>query len=248
MNEQDNFHLIINRTTAYLGPTGIKREKFCIDYMQKKLEVFNELRQKQSEIVLNKSETIICRESCSHCCMLMVSASIQEVELIVYYLYKNEKVFNAFIKTYPLWISKIHNAGSLLKDLPEFKNQSKNDESTEQEPVYDMFSNRIIFAKQKIYCPFLYNGKCSIYEVRPFFCAGYIATSPCEWCNPMHPDYNKKKTYQTFNIDLADDHSFYTGNLGKRVWSFMPLMVYETLRYGTEALYKMQIFTLEEKI
>jgi hypothetical protein len=42
-------------------------------------------------------------------------------------------------------------------------------------------------------------------------------------------------------MNLADDLSFYTGVLTKPVWSFMPVMVYDILKYGPSALQKMKI-------
>ena len=234
--------LKLNRAIAYMGQIGIQRKNFCNSYMLKKQEIFKELSRKQNEMTSSKSETITCGKGCYHCCMLIVGASIQEVELIVYYLYQNEELFNYFIKVYPLWISKIREVRSLLKEPLKLDIQPLSDKSNKEKFEYNGFNNRLIFARQKLYCPFLREGTCSIYEVRPFYCAGYIATTPGEWCNPLHPNYFKRNGYQIFNVSLASDLSFYSGNLEKPVWSFMPVMVYDTLKYGTETLYKMQIF------
>ena len=247
----------INRDIAYTGQIGILRKNLCTGYMLKKQEIFEELSRRQNEIASSTSSTITCASGCNHCCILMVGATIQEVELIVHYLYQNEELFNYFIDIYPAWISKLIEVDNLLREQSRYKNVSTNNTSGKKESQHRCnyllsaslaekwkikLDNRLIFAKEKLYCPFLREGVCSIYEVRPFYCAGYIATTPCEWCNPLcSTDYLKRKAYQTFEINLADDLSFYTGNLEKPVWSFMPIMVYDTLKYGTSALHKMKI-------
>ena len=48
------------------------------------------------------------------------------------------------------------------------------------------------------------------------------------------------------SLALADcaDLSYFTGKLVKPVWSFMPPMVYDTLKFGCSALQKMKIIRL----
>jgi Fe-S-cluster containining protein len=246
-----------NRDIAYKGEAGILRKQLCNDYMIKKQQIFAELSKKQNEIASSASGTITCRSGCNYCCILMVGATIQEVELIVHYLYQNEELFNYFIDIYPGWISRLREVDNLIREQTRYKNGSANNASDKKESQHHCnyllsaflaekwqikLENRILMVKEKLYCPFLREGACSIYEVRPYYCAGYIATTPCEWCNPLSSaDYLKKKAYQTFEMPMVEDLSFYTGNLEKPVWSFMPIMVYDTLKYGSAALDKMKI-------
>ena len=135
---------------------------------------------------------------------------------------------------------------SLLKDVPMPDNLPPDDKSAEIAPL-EWINNRLIYAEQQLYCPFLRDGVCSIYQVRPLYCAGYISTSPSELCNHLNPDHYKIKrnVYQAFERDSFNDLSFYVEELSKPVWSFIPMMVFDVLRYGPEALYKMQIFNFK---
>jgi Fe-S-cluster containining protein len=233
--------LITNRAVAYKGQIGIQRKNSCIDYLPKKKKILKELLIRQNEIALSKSETISCRKGCNYCCMLLVGATIQEVELIVYYLYQNEDLFNYFIEAYPPWILKVREVYDLLTKNQQTNDQFIDDKPTKGEPQYDEPNNRLLFAKKKLYCPFFRDGLCSIYEIRPFHCAGYFATTPSEWCNPLHPDFHKRRSYQTFERIPCQYLPFYNRSLAEPFLSFMPVMVYETLKLGTEALYKMNV-------
>ncbi len=245
-----------NRDAAYSGELGIKREEFCHKYMLKKSEIFNELSRRQNEVVTSECGVISCGKGCTHCCILMVGATVQEVELIVRYLYQNEELFNYFIDIYPEWISKLREVDCLLENKSKtgaYRSTVSPTEKSRNNCHYllsaslDMkwkqsIDNRFTIIDKGLYCPFLRDGGCSIYNVRPYYCAGYFALTPQDWCNPLNLlEYQKKKAYQTFDIKLADDLSYYTGNLEKPVWSFMPVMVYETLKYGSEALQWMKI-------
>jgi Fe-S-cluster containining protein len=245
-----------NRNSAYTGEIGIRREEFCHNYMMKKSEIFKELSKKQNEIATSECGVISCGKGCAHCCILMVGATVQEVELIVHYLYENEELFNYFIDIYPKWISKLREVDCLLENASKnkaYRSIASIKEKSGKNCCYvlsasismkwkNSFDNRLMFIKKGLYCPFLRDGGCSIYNVRPYYCAGYFAITPQDWCNPLNSvGYQKKKAYQIFDTKLADDLSFYTGNLGKPVWSFMPVMVYETLKYGTGALQRMKI-------
>jgi Fe-S-cluster containining protein len=245
-----------NRITAYTGELGGRREEFCRSYMIKKTEIFKELSEKQNEMAASENAVISCGKGCTHCCILMVGATIQEVELIVHYLYQNEVLFNYFVDIYPKWISKLKEVDCLL-DKQSKNTTCHNIASVKEKSHYnccyllsaslDMkwkssLDSRLTIIKEGLYCPFLRDGECSIHEVRPYYCAGYFAITPQDWCNPLNAaEYRKKKACQTFKTDMADDLSFYSGNLEKPVWSFMPVMVYETLKYGTEALQPIKI-------
>jgi Fe-S-cluster containining protein len=245
-----------NRDSAYTGEIGVQRKNFCSSYLTKKQEIFEELSRRQNKIA-SESGNITCGAGCYHCCILLAGATIQEAELIVYHLYHNEELFNYFIRIFPSWIAKLREVDSLLAEQQKNKNGSANKIFKKEKPCECSYllsasldekwkssiDNRLIFVRQKLYCPFLRDGRCSIYEVRPFYCAGYMATTPGEWCDPLcTADYLKnRRAYQTFEVDLADDLSFYTGNLERPAWSFAPLMVYDILKYGPSALNKMKI-------
>jgi hypothetical protein len=69
-----------------------------------------------------KGERMTCRKGCFFCCLLHVEATIQECEVIVYYLYQNEDALKSFLKNYPRWRNKIRENGDIFKELGEAKN------------------------------------------------------------------------------------------------------------------------------
>jgi Fe-S-cluster containining protein len=226
--ELDSFAL--NREIAYKGQVGHLREEFCINFIQNKQEVLKELQKKHNEIALARSSAITCGKGCYHCCVLFVGASIQEGEAIVYYLYQNEGKLYHFLKTYPVWRARIKESGDLFRKQPPGDN--KITAGVGGGLQYENIGDLAEYARLNIPCPFLRDGICSIYEVRPFVCAGLIVTTPAEWCNPRHPEHTRKKTYQISSTYLPKDRSFYGKDLEKPVWSFMPIMVYNMLEYG----------------
>ncbi len=212
----------LNGEIAYLGLVGHLREEFCKGFIKKKQEFFNDLYRQQEETVTAGSETLSCFKGCSRCCSLFIGASVQEAEAIVYYLYQNGDKLQRFLETYTAWRERLRASGDLFKK-PIAGDKSKS--------IGDLAAH----AKLNIPCPFLQDDACSIYEIRPFVCAGLIVTTPPEWCDPKHPKHNKRKRYIIQQSTLADC-SFYWKNLDKPVWSFMPIMVHDILEYGLKGI------------
>ena len=212
----------LNREIAYLGIVGNLRKDYCIKFIQKKQQFFDNLYKQQDETLSANNETLSCFKGCSRCCSLFIGASVQEAEAIVYYLYRNEDKLQRFLENYPTWREKVKKSGDLFRK-PEQDDKSRN--------IGDLAA----YARLKIPCPFLQNDVCSIYEVRPYVCAGLIVTTPPEWCDPDHPKHSQRKRYIIQQSALAD-LTFYWKNLKKPVWSFMPIMVYDILEYGLKGI------------
>ncbi len=216
----DSFTL--KKEIAYLGLVGNLRKDYCIKFIEKKTLFFDNLYRQQEENLSTKGETLSCYKGCSRCCSLFIGASIQEAEAIVYYLYQNEDKMQHFLESYPVWREKVRAAGDLFKK-PAASDKNKG--------IGDLAA----YAKANIPCPFLEDDACSIYEVRPYVCAGLIVTTPPEWCDPKHPKHNKRKRYIIPDASLVD-LTFYWKNLQKPVWSFMPIMVHDILEYGLKGI------------
>jgi Fe-S-cluster containining protein len=216
---------------AYKGKIGRKREKFCIDFIARQQEVF-------SQISARQNETISCKKGCTYCCAYFVYMTIQEGEAIVYYLYKNRDLMDNFLKKYPVWREKVRMGGDLfIKPKVDYNRYSTG--STGRISTGYELGDLTAYAMQDILCPFLIDGACFIYEVRPFVCAGLVVTTPNEWCNPSSPSHlNGRKVYQTYTQELFPDIPFYYGKLEEQVGSFMPIMVYNILKSGTSGIPK----------
>jgi Fe-S-cluster containining protein len=97
-----------------------------------------------------------------------------------------------------------------------------------------------------ILCPFLYDGSCLIYEVRPYTCVAYYATTPPEWCSP--DSKREPRIFHTMLMEAASDLHFYYGQIAKPIFLFMPLSVYRILKEGYSYLSKVTgVSDLESK-
>jgi Fe-S-cluster containining protein len=230
----DSIHL--NMEIAYKGAIGRKREKFCREFTAKQPQVYELISQRQNEMVSANSETISCKKGCAHCCVFFISASVQEAEAIVYHLYHNKELLDHFLKSYPLWRERVRKGGDL------FMRSNKADSATAKVNSSAQAGNSILgnltaYALQGISCPFLINSACSIYEVRPFVCAGLVVTTPCEWCDGSKPSHIKdRKTYTAYERSLFPDVPFYYGKSCELVGSFMPILVNNILTGGMAAI------------
>ena len=84
--------------------------------------------------------------------------------------------------------------------------------------------------QQKIPCPFLVDKACSIYEVRPYVCAGVVATSPAEWCEPFHPNHEQVMLVKA-EVNVGNDMPYFI-KLKRIVYSCMPVLVHAILQHG----------------
>jgi hypothetical protein len=220
----------ITQKIAYLGEIGRKRQEFCQEYFKRKQAYFGQIRQTQLYMTARAGETISCGRGCVYCCAMFIEATIQECELIVYFLYTHNKAMVDFLARYPAWREAVFQGGELYqrclgcwdKDVrQEDRNKFKHKVTAAQEAYY----------AQNLPCPFLIHGLCSIYEVRPYVCAGHIGVGGPDNCRIGSP----KKSYSrnAFPEEVMRDTSFYYDGLQSQVVTFMQATVYELLRCGT---------------
>ncbi|MBN1368957.1 MAG: YkgJ family cysteine cluster protein [Dehalococcoidaceae bacterium] len=228
-----DYKLILNnQAEAYSGITGSKREKFCQDYITKKKQVFKQIHAKQLDAVSKTGKTISCHNGCTYCCMAYMQANIQECEAIVYYLYQNEQKLWHFINNYTVWREKLEQNGDMFIRCGESWLGQCQPGGGEQEPA-SLQEMEVEYRRQNILCPFIIEGSCSIYEVRPFTCAAIVATSPPEWCSPAS---SEKPATHVIRVPEIFDSGFYYGKIEGTVLAFMPLTVYSILKEGYKLL------------
>jgi len=235
----------LNREIAYVGKIGTERKAFCIQYIKHKKNKLDEITTAHKNTVAEKCERITCQKGCSYCCFQHVGATIQECEVIVYYLYKEQSALFKFLRKYSKWIKRLKAITEASKDIEETQYLKITSQSSEK--------LRQIYIKEeekygpRIPCPFLDAQICSIYEVRPYACAALVATTPPDWCNPLNtnePDY-----YRYAKPNLFNDLSFYHGSLTRPISSLMPIMVYTILKEGYSFLSKITgIDILEDEL
>jgi hypothetical protein len=234
----------LNKEIAYAGSIGKKRKDFCIDFIKKKKETISDIQAGQVQAAAKNGEKITCHDGCAYCCLFYMHASIQECEAIVYYLYNNEDAYEAYLKNYANWREKLRQNGDIFQKCAQLwyekiapgaglkESQAFNDES-------------VRYRDQNLRCPFLNNGSCSIYEVRPFLCAGTVATTPGEWC---YKSKNSPKIYKTQSAAIFDK-SFYYKEIDEFILTFFPITVYYILEGGYKMLARITgLEDLEEKV
>ena len=229
----------IHRETAYKGQVGLQRKIFCTNYIARKRIVLDEITEAQHREAQIIGERIKCTKGCSFCCLLHVEATIQECEAIVYYLYQNEDAIKIFLANYPRWRNRIRENGDIFKELGELsrevfafqfeKGEIRADYILQKQEAFSKAQAR--YARQNIYCPFLEENLCLIYEVRPYNCAGFYSTTPPAWCDPSNQ--NEPAIYRS-NLpgETIFDLTFHHKSLRAPVFTFMPLAVYEILSGG----------------
>jgi hypothetical protein len=229
---KDNDNLLRNKEIAYKGAIGKKRKSFCIKYIKNKAEILKKIQADQLKAVSKKGETISCQKRCTYCCLAYMQASVQECEAIVYYLYHNEFALSAFLHNYTDWREKLRQNGDIFKECGQLW-QNKTNPGAGEEAQLALQESESRYRAQNIYCPFLLDDLCLIYKVRPFTCAGLVATSPPHWCSPSSP--NKAKTYVTRTSTIINK-SFYFKGISSTILAFMPLVVYGILKDGYKLL------------
>jgi Fe-S-cluster containining protein len=242
-SKQEPDYFMINKEIAYKGRVGRQRREFCISFIGHKKERIKELTGVQLEAVAARGERISCQKGCYLCCSAYVEATLQECEAIVYYLYQNERVLESFLRTYPQWRERVRKNGDLFKSCGRFWKEEWTPE-TARELMLAHSEEEERYMRQNIPCPFLDNGLCSIYEVRPYMCVAVIAVSPPEWCDLQHP--NEPVIYKAMPIEVRNDYSFYYRNLERFVITNMPIAVYEILKNGTYYLSAGKVPTLKD--
>lgn len=224
--EIDYFKL--NREIAYRGKVGRMRQDFCIRCIRWKQLIFKEIEKVQIEQTAARGETITCYKGCSFCCMQHVSASLHECEAIVYYLYQNERVLTAFLEAYPRWRAEVKKNGDIFRTM-EQRLTTAHTRGYTDETRQAVMQEAARYFRQNIHCPFLSDGDCLIYDVRPFACAGHFSTSPAEWCNPLSAE--EPKIYEAVPEGMGD-FPFYYGSTMNAVRVTMPIVVYQILQGG----------------
>jgi len=227
---KDNVSL--NRALAYKGSIGQLREDFCRYYIEHQQAVFKTFKEDLIDQANNNKETITCQPGCCYCCYQFFLASLQECEAIVYYLYQNDTALTGFLEAYPLWRAKVREIEATFTRIQQLANEVANNPKPATREAYAEATNA--YLRQDIKCPFLNDGLCSIYEVRPFACASIAATTAGEWCSPL--SINKPKVYSSRNISVQIPYFRKT----RHILLFpMPLAVYEILNYGFTWLAKL---------
>jgi len=174
----------ISRLLGYKGHIGQERKKWCEDFITWKRGQLAKITTEQKRIMKAKGRTSTCSKGCCFCCSQHISASLQECDAIVYWLSHHEDVQDAFLKRYASWRKSF----SDHSDHEVVFNRVNQAEAASKSQPGNEAAFRVLqemseaYLQLDIQCPFLDNGGCSIYPVRPFVCATMVVISPPEFC------------------------------------------------------------------
>jgi len=231
-----NKSIALNRKMAYVGKLGKSRESFCQSYIKEKRKAIIAITQKLLKDIESEGKTTPCKQGCiySTCCNEYVEANLQECEAIVYYIYQNENILEAFLKNYEMWRQKEKEALDIYKKRQTLRREIralKNppiQKIQKMERLEEELSEQ--YYKLNLPCPFLDNNQCLIYEVRPLMCVAYYSVDPIGLCNPLSTEMSKLK-----RADLTrffSDRTFYYAKLDLPFLPLMPLGVYRIITEG----------------
>jgi Fe-S-cluster containining protein len=222
----------LNNEIAYKGTIGQLRKNFCIEQINRLQEFHKQIIREQKQEAKARNQTITCYKGCSFCCAEYITASLQECESIVHYLYQHENILVMFLKQYKYWQAEIDKHEGILEKLYQrFVEMWKSGFTKESHET--LIKEGALYTKLNIPCPFLKHNVCLIYEIRPLVCASQVATTPPDWCNLENPNCDKQKIM----ISLPDNccmlplyHESFSSILQDGYC--MPLMVYNILKGG----------------
>ena len=219
-----------NRDIAYAGEIGRRREQFCADYTAYKKIMISRGEQMLRDELTAAGQTISCQKGCTKCCALLVVASLQEAEAIVYYLYRHEDVLQHFLSAYRDWQKGLGPFLSRMERLDRMVAKSLYGHLTLQQ--MERFQADVhAYTMCHLPCPFLFNSACSIYEVRPFTCARLVATTPAEECQYDDPAANKAK-YRRWGFKIEQDMPYVLQTHEPVVSGCLPEQVHRILEGG----------------
>ena len=218
----------ISRLTAYKGRVGLERRKWCEDFISWKRTQLSKITAGQQQIEKATGESISCSKGCWFCCSQHVGASLQECEAIVYWLYQHDDVRRGFLSRYSSWRSDVREHEDVFNEV----NQAA---SVSMSQPYNTAARNAFMEKAEAYgqfdiqCPFLDDGSCSIYPVRPFVCASLVAVSPPENCKPS----NDADPVLLLGAPSPALHPpYFRGPKDSVMFSPAPLLVYEIINGG----------------
>lgn len=224
----------INRAIAYKGAVGRARRGFCEAYTGLKKSWLADIESRIKTELAAQGSAASCGRGCTHCCKLFVVASLQECETIVYHLYQHEEVLKHFLGSFDAWKERICRIERLFRTIIGLHQKITAGQATVEDRK--RFGEACVaYAQADIMCPFVRNGACSVYEVRPYVCAGVVATTPGDWCADGHPRHSDAVYYKV-SVKSVNDMPYFALPSSGDIIASMPSLVYDILRGGYTTL------------
>ena len=220
----------VNRTVAYAGEIGRRRRAFCEAYATAKKEGLAGIGRELEQGAAEMGKTITCHKGCSHCCDVYVFAGLQESEGIVHYLYEHEEVLQHYLQQYHRWKEKIDLSGIAISQIDRAQEKVLFGTATENDRL--AFNNGLAaYAALHNPCPFLQEDACTIYEVRPYVCAGVVSVNSPEYCRSEHPAHEENFLIKAEFLP-QNDMPYFIPTKAAINFGCMPALVQQIFKYG----------------
>jgi hypothetical protein len=227
-------YVALNRLVAYKGAIGRAREAFCQEYRAAKLTVLAQIKEAFRRDADGLNRSVSCDRGCATCCQLFIVASLQECEAIVHFLYERQEALTHFMGAFEHWQGRLNRASRSFQRINGlYRKTILGKESQAERADFNAASDE--FAAHAIPCPFLHEDACSIYEVRPYVCAGVVSLSPPAWCAQGHPQH-RQMVYLKSGLRHEQDLPYFMRPAGGLAFANMPTLVHEILTQGYAAL------------
>jgi len=209
----------VMKRIAYVSDIGRRREAFCLDMTERMQAYHREAMACLGEKARTLGLTITCRKGCPHCCSQYIWTSLQEAEAIVYYLYHNPEALELFVSRYQTWKTW---PGRAAADQAVSHAFASNQDAPFEEALE-------VYLGLENPCPFLAEGTCAIYPVRPISCASIASFSPASCCRASS---EQAPLCGMAPAILPSDYPPYLGRYHILPWGGMPQMVNRLLSGG----------------
>lgn len=163
------------------GSHGSWRGEFCRRYAGLLTKTRENTYESLRGGVSAEGREISCRKGCTWCCYHYVSVSLAQGMVIVDYLYGRKDLLKLFLDRYEQWRER---AEPLSDEIDRIRNQALSSSTPVERVIEETRPLSTRYFEANIRCPFLRDGLCSIYTVRPLACSGHHSVSPPEWCAP----------------------------------------------------------------
>lgn len=229
----------ISARIAYTGRVGRERERWCQDFIEWKEVCFEKFDAAQKKAELKSGRCISCSKGCNHCCSQHISASLQECEAIVYWLSKNPTERDSFLEKYPRWREAVRKHQEVY-DRVGYTGSRVIENPDDKGVLEEAYQAGEEYFRLNIPCPFLSDGSCSIYPVRPMVCAGHVVVSPTDDCRACS---KKAPEPLIWSEEIEKQPPYFRGAPKQMINSCAPLMVHEILKGSFSYLEKIPTLT-----
>ena len=197
-------------------------------YLAWKTDQLDKIATDQKRIATETGNHISCSKGCSACCSQHVAATLQECDAIVYWLHLHPIVREAFMARYSNWQNRLHENEAIFQRVTQTGSLAMS-RPYDQQACASFMQESEKYLLLDIPCPFLDNGICAIYQVRPFVCASQIVVSPPDHCKPSRPE-TPVLLLGALNPDLSPP--YFRGPKKNVIFSPAALMVHGIIEGG----------------